>query len=101
MTGSKFCVPLPLRAEALALAHYPTPHAHSGSTLMYQTLRREFYWPHTVLDTPECVLYCTSCEKERINLRIHSQFMRSFYRCEAISVRGFGHPWSTDPNCAR
>ena len=42
-------VPPSLRAKALALAHYPAVAGHPGSTRMYQTLRREFYWPNMAL----------------------------------------------------
>ena len=53
-------VPPPLRAKALALAHYPAATGHPGSTRMYQSLRREFYWPNMALDTHECVRNCVS-----------------------------------------
>ena len=71
-------VPPPLRAKALALAHYPAVAGHPGSTRMYQTLRREFCWPNMALDTHECVRNCTRCAKERISLRSHSQFLKLF-----------------------
>ena len=71
-------VPPPLRAKVLALAHYPAVAGHPGSTRMYQTLRREFYWPNMASDTHECVRNCTRCAKERISLRSHSQFLKLF-----------------------
>ena len=71
-------VPPSLRAKALALAHYPAVAGHPGSTRMYQSLRREFYWPNMALDTHECVRNCSRCAKERINLKAHFQFLKLF-----------------------
>ena len=67
-----------LRSRILLLAHYPRLAGHPGGTIMYQTLRRTFYWPSMALDVFNTVRQCAPCAKERLSLRKHSRFLKLF-----------------------
>lgn len=52
-----------LRMRILYLAHYPPIAGHPGTRRMYDTLRRNFYWPHMANDVYTTVAQCASCVK--------------------------------------
>ncbi len=62
-----------LRSRVLHLAHYPRLSGHPGTTRMYQTLRREFYWPSTALAVLRTVRSCSHCAKERLEAQTPQQ----------------------------
>ncbi len=51
-------VPPVRRPRVLHLAHYPRLSGHPGTMRMYQTLRREFYWPSMALEVVRPVRSC-------------------------------------------
>lgn len=71
-------VPEKLRARVLYLAHYPKTSGHPGGTRLFSTLRREFYRPSMALDCYSAVRSCTACAKERIGLRKHKSYLKTF-----------------------
>lgn len=71
-------VPKDLRPRVLHLSHYPRLVGHPGTTRMYQTLRRAFYWPAMALDVVQTVRSCIPCARERVKLRRHSGWLKLF-----------------------
>ena len=59
-------VPESLRSRLLDIAHHPPISAHPGRSRMYQTLRRDFYWPSMTVDIHFAVDSCDACAKNRI-----------------------------------
>ena len=59
-------VPESLRRRLLDIAHNPPISAHPGRSRMYQTLRRDFYWPSMTVDIHFVVENCESCARNRI-----------------------------------
>ena len=58
-------VPRTLRRRLLELAHHAPITAHPGRSKMYQTLRRDFYWPSMSVDIHNVVEDCDSCARNR------------------------------------
>ena len=67
-----------LRRQAPLLAHYPRMAGHPSGSRVFQTLRRTFYWPSMALDAYNTVRQCSSCKREWISLRKHSNYLRLF-----------------------
>lgn len=44
-------VPKSLRAQLLYQSHFKTLAGHPGEIRIYDTMRRDYYWPHTEFDT--------------------------------------------------
>ena len=59
-------VPATLRERLLSIAHNPPISAHPGRSKMYQTLRRDFYWPSMTVDIHFTVDNCDACARNRI-----------------------------------
>ena len=59
-------VPERLRGRLLDIAHNAPISAHPGRSRMYQTLRRDFYWPSMTVDIHFKVDNCASCARNRI-----------------------------------
>ena len=59
-------VPESLRRRVLDIAHHPPISAHPGRSRMYQTLRRDFYWPSMTVDIHFTVDSCDACARNRI-----------------------------------
>ena len=76
--AEQIILPKTLRRQALLLAHYLRLAGHPGGSLMYQTLRRTFYWPSMALDAYHTVRQCSSCTRERITLREHATYLSLF-----------------------
>ncbi len=51
---------------------------HPAGTRMFAPLRRHFYWPSMALDCCSTVHSCTECSRERIRLRKHKSFLKTF-----------------------
>ena len=58
-------VPRTLRRRLLELAHHAPITAHPGRSKMYQTLRRDFYWPSMSVDIHNVVEDCDTCARNR------------------------------------
>ena len=71
-------VPENLRQRILKMAHYPRLAGHPGSRRMYDTLRRDFYWPNMANDVATLVRNCTSCAKVRGAKHSHQHFLKLF-----------------------
>lgn len=81
-------VPASLRQRTLYLSHYPQASGHPGGTRMYYTLRRTFYWPSMSLDVHTCARQCTSCARERVQLRKHTALMKLFPASKPLEFVG-------------
>ena len=71
-------VPESLRGRLLDIPHNPPISAHSGRSRMYQTLRRDFYWPSMTVDIHFTVDGCETCAKNRIKDQRNVYPMRLF-----------------------
>ncbi|CAN8067637.1 unnamed protein product [Agarophyton chilense] len=58
-------VPRSLVPCVLYLSHYPRLEGHPGGTRMYNTLRRDFYWPQMANDVYQTARDCRSCAAMR------------------------------------
>lgn len=54
-------VPQLFRQRVLYLSHYPPIAEHPGQRRMYDSLRREFYWPYMAHDAYTTLDACKSC----------------------------------------
>ncbi len=71
-------VPKALRQRVLYLAHDPMSQGHPGVTKMYDTLRKDFYWPLLFNDVEDYVSNCVSCAKTRGTVRKHQSTLKLF-----------------------
>ena len=71
-------VPTTLRARLLDIAHSAPIAGHPGRAKMYQTLRRQFYWPSMTVDIHHQVENCKSCAMNRIKDQRNVYPMRLF-----------------------
>ena len=71
-------IPQSLRARVLYLSHYPRLQGHPGATRMYETMRRDYYWPHMASDIHQTVTDCRSCARVRGTLRRHQKKLTLF-----------------------
>ena len=71
-------IPQSLRARVLYLSHYPRLQGHPGSTRMYETMRRDYYWPHMASDIHQTVTDCRSCAQVRGTVRRHQKKLTLF-----------------------
>ena len=58
-------VPSTLRKRLLRIAHRAPVTAHPGRSKMYETLRRDFYWPSMSVDIHHVVEDCDTCARNR------------------------------------
>jgi Integrase zinc binding domain len=72
------CVPESLRERATTLAHYQKLESHPCSTRMYQTMRRDIFWPSMSWDVQEFVRLCNSCAKKRLSVQRKTTFLKLF-----------------------
>ena len=59
-------VPQSLTKDILQREHSSPLGAHPGTTRMYQTLRRRYYWPSLVAEVFGWVAACPTCAKNRL-----------------------------------
>ncbi|CDF40971.1 unnamed protein product [Chondrus crispus] len=71
-------VPKRLGAKVLYLAHPPRLARHPGGTRMYDTLRREYYWPHMANNVYSTVRNCQSCSATRSTIVRHQKDIKLF-----------------------
>ena len=71
-------VPTRLRSRVLYLAHHPRLQGHLGTTRMYYTLRREYYWPQMASDAFSTLRNCTSCAAARGTLVKNQKDLKLF-----------------------
>eukprot|EP00171_Calliarthron_tuberculosum_P022587 IDg22587t1 len=76
--GHKAVIPEVLQLRLLHLAHYPQVSGHPGGRKMYQTMRKQFYWPGMALSCYQAVRACPACARERIKLQSNSTTMKLF-----------------------
>ena len=50
-----------LRARNLFLSHYPRTQGHPGTGRMYETMQRQYFWPHMASDVRRTVADCRLC----------------------------------------
>eukprot|EP00171_Calliarthron_tuberculosum_P022655 IDg22655t1 len=66
---------------------------------MYQTIRKQFYWPGLMLSSYHAVRACSACEREKIKLQSNSTIMKLFppsRLLEGIAMDLLSHLWPTD-----
>jgi transposase InsO family protein len=59
-------VPEKLREKCMGLFHLPRIAGHSGSSKMYEQMRRYLYWPRMSIDVANYVSNCPSCIKRSL-----------------------------------
>ena len=57
--------PKAMRNRIMYFAHNSMHAGHPGSSRMYSTLRRSYYWPNMAGDIQDYVAKCTSCAKTK------------------------------------
>ena len=91
-------VPVSLQPRLLMLAHQPQVAGHPGGRKMYQTLRRQYYWPGLALDCYQTVRSCAHCARERIRLQQNASQLQLFPAVaplEDIAMDILGELWTT------
>ena len=78
-------IPAALRQEILRREHEPVHAGHPGSTRMYNTMRRKYYWPSMVADVYAWVAQCSGCARNRVHGQTHTSLMRLFPATEPFS----------------
>ena len=63
--GIQIVIPTPLRASTLFRSHYPRTQGHPGTGCMYETMRRQYFWPHMASEVQQTVADCRSCGQMR------------------------------------
>eukprot|EP00171_Calliarthron_tuberculosum_P022605 IDg22605t1 len=66
---------------------------------MYQTMRKQFYWPGLALSCYQAVRACPACARERIKLQSNSTTMKLFPPSgplEDVTMDLLGQLWPTD-----
>ena len=58
-------VPASLRARVSFVSHYPRLQGHPGTSKMFETMRRLYYWPHMASDVQQTVADRLSCARVR------------------------------------
>jgi len=58
-------IPETLQPRVLYLAHYPLLAGHPKSTKMYETMRRQYYWPRMMEDVTQTAKDCRECAEAR------------------------------------
>ena len=71
-------VPKTLRDRLLYLSHYPRLAGHPGQSTMYNSLRRQFFWPFMANDVYQMVKECRSCAAVRGTPFRHQKFLKLF-----------------------
>lgn len=62
-----------MRRRHLLLSHYHLLAGHSGQRRMYDTMRRDYYWPHMANDVAEIINQCQSCARNRGHVKLQRQ----------------------------
>jgi transposase InsO family protein len=71
-------VPAVLRPRLLHLEHFPKVAGHPGTTRMFRSLRRRFFWKGMGADVAETIRQCTTCAKNRVKERKRTSFLKLF-----------------------
>eukprot|EP00171_Calliarthron_tuberculosum_P022127 IDg22127t1 len=71
--GFSAVIPEVLQPRVLHLFRYPQINGHPGGRKMYQTIRKQFYWPGVGLSCYQAVRACSACARERIKLQVTRQ----------------------------
>lgn len=79
-------VPKVLRPEILKREHHSPLAGHPGSSKMYQTMRRRYYWPSLAASVYGCVAACETCIKNRLTETQCTSVMRLFPATEPFSA---------------
>lgn len=79
-------VPKELRKSILQREHSSPLGGHPGSTRMYQTLRKKYYWPSLVADVYGYVAACATCAKNRLMESRQTSSMRLFPATEPFAA---------------
>ena len=85
-------VPASLRARISFLSHYPRLQGHPGTSKMYETMRRLYYWPHMASDVQQTVADCRSCRKSCIRKILTRKSVSVRYSGQAILSMSIARP---------
>lgn len=55
-----------LRERVFTLAHYPNCPGHHGRDKMFNSLRRDFFWPRMSVDVSRISAKCSSCASKAL-----------------------------------
>ena len=79
-----------LRSRILYLSHYSRLAGHPGSTRLYYTLRRKYYWPHMVNYVYATVRGCLSCTRTRGTTFKHHKPLKLFLAAGPMEFLAMG-----------
>jgi transposase InsO family protein len=82
--AKQIVVPASMRPKLLHLEHCPQTAGHPGSTRMFRSMRRRFFWPKMAQDVAETVRQCAMCAKNRIKERARTSFLKLFPASEPL-----------------
>lgn len=71
-------VPASMQRQVLKCFHYSLLAGHPGARRMYDSIRREFYWPHMANDVYQVVKESNSCARMRGTRHAHQKHLRLF-----------------------
>lgn len=71
-------VPESLKERVLCLSHYPKCAGHPGRDKMFQSLRRDFFWPSMSRDVSELVRLCPSCARKNLKGQKKTTMLKLF-----------------------
>jgi len=78
-------IPETLKQPLLRYQHQSVLARHPGSRRMYNTHRRYFYWPPTVVEVYKHVEQCPACAKNRLSESRNKSTMKLFPALESFS----------------
>ena len=71
-------IPHALKARVLHIYHYARLAGHPGGRKLYNTIKRDMYWPAMAIDCYATVRRCSTCAKNRIKLRKNVSTLQLF-----------------------
>jgi len=79
-------VPKAMQEDIMTREHSSPLAGHPGSTKMYRTLKRKYYWPSLVADVYGLVASCETCAKNRLMEKKRTTAMRLFSATEPFAA---------------
>lgn len=93
VSHDQIVIPHSLKQRVLHIHHYARLAGHPGGRKLYQSIRKNMYWPALAVDCYATVRRCPTCAKNRIKLREHAQPLQLFPasgRLESVAIDALG-----------
>lgn len=78
VSHDQIVIPHALKQRVLHIHHYARLAGHPGGRKLYQSIRKDMYWPALAVDCYATVRRCSTCAKNRIQLRLQAEPLQLF-----------------------